>query len=161
MSNKVFTEFCVRVPEVNQREEQWVRSLVTRWTDQETPPEPWWDELSSTGAPPTFEVIYRDRLNGQRQPVVDILFMSDEIGNPDEVAILLQHFLAEFRPTSYAGFEVSYTCNHLDPSCFGGTAFFVTAAGYEMISTQTWLHDQISQFVDRAGGKAGPPTAQT
>lgn len=82
-----------------------------------------------------------------------VTFYSEESGNPDQVADLLQEFLKEYRPEGYFAFEVAHTCDVPRPGEFGGAACFITAKRQKWMPTSTWLVKQEEAFKKRLSRK--------
>jgi hypothetical protein len=145
---ELYSQFCILVPNVSVEETGWVAALLERWLDEDAPPEPWWSELDP-GYFPTFNFLVSIREISGKAPkhVRDLVLFTGDHGNPDEAAILLQHFLEKFRPESYVAFEVAYTTDEpLNPAGFGGAAYLVTKDGFEVMSTLDWLQKRIAEL---------------
>jgi hypothetical protein len=146
---ELYNRFCAVVPGVSFEESNWVGTLHANWGITEAPPEPWWDDLEP-GFRPAFNFILRDRPISGPEPrtLQDMYIFPQGNSNPDEVAVLLQHFLARFRPASYVAFEVAYVTEgpgFFVPDSFGGAAYLVTKDGFEVMGTLDWLHKRIEE----------------
>lgn len=65
----------------------------------------------------------------------EVLFISDECGEPERVANIVHEFLKIYRPNEYFALE---WCSHGDDEV-GGGAFFVTKDGIEWMCTAEWI----------------------
>lgn len=76
----------------------------------------------------------------------EVLFISDECGEPDRVANIVYSFLKRYRPDDYFSLE---WCNHGNDEN-GGGALFVTINGIEYISTLEWVENKKLAWTHRA-----------
>jgi len=129
-----YTLFSFSVADVTDEERDWLRTeLFEDHQDLDDEAleafrEKWGvdDEFDVSGVDHAFE-------NGH------LYLFSEDGGNPDIAANLIQRFLTRFRPDSAVGFEVAYTCDRPRPGEFGGAAYWVTARDVEVFSTMEWL----------------------
>lgn len=75
---------------------------------------------------------------------------AEESGNPAQVAVVLETFLKQFRPTGVITFSWAYTCSKLRVNEFGGGAAVVTAEGTKTLDAQSWAEDLAEKFVNTA-----------
>lgn len=61
-------------------------------------------------------------------------FYAEQGGDSENVALLVQKFLARFRPNDCWEFSCAYGCNKLCVGAFGGNSYFVTAGGIQCAS---------------------------
>lgn len=73
-------------------------------------------------------------------------YISDENGDPEQVAAVLQAFLKQFHPDRRMSFEWADTCSKMRSEGFGGGAVFITATDIQYMSTSEWLRDREQAF---------------
>jgi hypothetical protein len=142
-------EFSEVLPHLREEEETWLRDQLMKiyvFGDQEyladelpddlNPDEADWygprflrglaDEPADSRG---FEYQFRDA-----EPQGDGLhwgrhlwFYADQQGDPDSLALLVQKFLARFRPHDSWEFSCAYGCSKLCAGAFGGDSYFITA----------------------------------
>jgi hypothetical protein len=75
-----------------------------------------------------------------------IVFYSEESGDIDAVAVIVQAYLRKFAPARCFGLAWAMTCSKPRIGEFGGGAMFVTAKGVEYINTFEWLDRKVAAF---------------
>jgi hypothetical protein len=72
--------------------------------------------------------------------------VSEEDGSIDDIAVVVQEFLAKFRPDNFFQLSWAATCSSPRVGEFGGGAVFVTAKGAKFMSDTEWLRLQREEF---------------
>jgi hypothetical protein len=73
-------------------------------------------------------------------------FFAEEYGDTYALALLVQEFLAKFRPNKSFSINYAETCSKMRVEEFSGGAVFVTAHGIEYCNPRQWLETKISEF---------------
>jgi hypothetical protein len=84
-----------------------------------------------------------------------IWIFSEEGGNIDSVAELVQAFLKQFRPNGCWGMTWSETCSKLRIGEFSGGAVFVTANKIEYRHASSWVEEMKNKFEAKHAKKRG------
>ena len=74
---------------------------------------------------------------------------TEESGDPDAVAKLVQQFLGRFRPSQFWSMTFAYTSSSPGVGDFGGGAVFVTAGGIKAVDTDYIADQQQKAFFSR------------
>ena len=78
-----------------------------------------------------------------------LYIFTEESGDLEKVATLLQNYLKEFHPKSGVGFQWAETCDAPRPDNFGGGAVFITAKSQKWWNTVAWLREASERFENR------------
>ena len=104
-----YTQFSEVLPNLTDEEAQWLKEQL---------------EIGSEG----FEVLYQFDTDDERDGWGRHLwFYAEEVGDPEQVACLVQKFLQRFRPDQYWALTFACTCSKPRVGAFAGGAVFVTA----------------------------------
>ncbi len=71
----------------------------------------------------------------------ELWLYAEESGSPEQVAAVLEAYLAKFNPTGVITFSWAFTCSKLRPNEFGGGAAVITAGGTTFLDAQTWAKE--------------------
>lgn len=131
------TRFSLMIPATTEAERTWAAELVDGIARDD-------DDL-----PPVIKSVFGEDVDGiyfQLELQDDGLWVhSDDTGSVDQVVVLVQHFLARFRPITAIGFSWANTCSRPCLDSFGGGAAYVTATRVKHINTNVWLAAQAEQ----------------
>lgn len=81
----------------------------------------------------------------------DVWFYSEEHGNVEHLALVVQRFLKKFRPDGVWCIEWAEYCSKLRPGEFGGGAVLVTTKSCRYLNTSHWLNLELRK--EKAKGK--------
>lgn len=104
----------------------------------------WWEnDADNIGNEDDNTVCYDYGLERDRKIV---WFHSDECGNIEAVAMVVQAFLVKFRPDDY--FSLTWACWCSKPRLgeFGGGTIFITAKNDEFHNAHCWLQERIEKW---------------
>ena len=76
----------------------------------------------------------------------DVTIYSDECGDCEAAANLIQAFLKKFRPKQWVILETAFTCSKARPGEFGGAVVLVTAKKQHWMNTSQWATSQAKQL---------------
>ena len=79
-----------------------------------------------------------------------IWFYTEEYGNVDILANLIQSFFEKFRPSATMGITWSETCSKPRLSEFGGGAVFITAKGQKWMNTHNFIYECEKELKEQA-----------
>ncbi len=71
---------------------------------------------------------------------------AEAFGDPEEVAVVVQKFLRQFRPYDFFTLTYSQTCSKMQVGMFSGGAVFVTAKDIEYQSANDFLAKRFVTF---------------
>lgn len=80
---------------------------------------------------------------------------SDESGDVDQLAELLQKFLQTHRPHGALGFCWANTCSKMRTDSWTGGAVFITASDLEFHGVETWLQKKLDVHKEETDIAAG------
>jgi len=151
-----YCEFSAVLPNLQEAEEAWLQEQLTKicvFGEREYPEDGMPDDLCHDEAdwygprflrdqgdesvdPLGFSYDFRD---DDPQPNGNgwgrhLWFYAEEQGYPEHVALLVQEFLARFRPNDSWEFSCAYYCSKPVVGQFGGESYFVTAGGIQRAS---------------------------
>ena len=67
-------------------------------------------------------------------------------GDEDELIEFCQALIKSSKGRlKFIYFEFAYTCNRMRPGAFGGGAYFITATGFQFVSTSQWLMERVNE----------------
>jgi hypothetical protein len=139
-----YTHFSFALTDLSEEEQAWLGALLD--SPDDTPNE----ELAALLGDDEyigFEASFED--DGRT-----LWVHAGESGTPERAAVVVQEFLARFRPGDAVGFEWANTCSRPLLDAFGGGAVFVTAAEQRWLSSAQWLADKLDAAATRTA--AGP-----
>ena len=76
----------------------------------------------------------------------DVSIYSEECGDCEAAANLIQAFLKKFRPKQYTTLEAAFTCSKARPGEFGGSVCVITAKKQHWMNTSTWADLQAKKL---------------
>lgn len=156
-----FTQWSVGVPLKTENEVNWFKDLVND-IDR-------YFELFEDGGPshaeefallearlgplivPPFQQYdylsfdFRFELDSETKETI-VYLVSEEAGDPEQAAGVLQTYLKEFHPEKSLAFEWACTCSKMRPEGFGGGAVFITAEKAIYMGTGKWVAGQERLF---------------
>jgi len=126
-----FTLFSAKITGLTKDEHAWLRDVLEE--DDH-------DSLQKRGITSFCEVIpgFEWRL---RRSQLDL--WSEEYGNLDNVAVVVQVFLRKFRPDAVWAMQWAHTCSKPRAGESGGGAMVVTKFGVRWFDTNDWMLDVV------------------
>ncbi len=152
MSN-YYTQFSEEITHITDKEIAWLKAVLTDGTaenasfvvrhkdetDMEHFPDFGWDIKPTT---------HWDADKGELITDTDhfLWLYSEESGDIDQLALVVQEFLKEFTPQSCFSLSWASWCDKLEIESFHGGAIFVTAKDIKHTHTGDWLEQERKRF---------------
>ena len=76
----------------------------------------------------------------------EVIIYSEECGNGDAAADLIQAWLKKFHPKKWLVLEIVNSCSRARPGEFGGAVCLVTAKKQRWMNTGTWADQQAKRL---------------
>lgn len=138
-----YTHFSEAIEQLSKKEIKWLHSVLTdgpakrRFLKQA--------RLSDEDVFPDFRWSLE-----QSEPYWRLWVRTDESGNFDHLAVVVQAFLAKFRPDSCFLLTWAETCSRPRLGAFGGGGMFVTAQGAEFMNAHSFVEAHRQAFMRKA-----------
>jgi len=145
-----YTQFSFAINHLNADEIVWAEKLqefLGRDPDDDIETEPEFEGIIEDDCYASVAVDIEDDIGGD----YGLWVWSGDYGggSPDEAALLVQKFLARFRPTEVVAFEWANSCSKPRLDSFGGGAVVISATNIEWNSTSQWVYDMTRKLTEQ------------
>jgi len=143
-----YTLFSAEIENLTAQEKAWLKEILSididGMTDEEV--EEWYEHGRDGVMPSQFCPEIWPGFDFEFQSDDSLWIYSEESGDMENVAEVVQVFLQRFRPDQCWSMEYSLGCSKPRTDAYGGGAVFVTANGCEFYDAGMWLVQQEKAF---------------